>query len=111
MKKDLTSILQYDIMLLVEKGRFKKGLFCRIYHIKFIKKRLDNFKCLWYHILVQRDKQNKKTKEVKIMEIGMAIFFVVLAIGIWFFEGTKIGRKIIDYAVQKIVKDFEDLED
>lgn len=53
----------------------------------------------------------QKTKEVKIMEIGMAIFFVVLAIGIWFFEGTKIGRKIIDYAVKKIVKDFEDLED
>lgn len=59
----------------------------------------------------KRDKQNKKTKEVKIMEIGMAIFFVVLAIGIWFFEGTKIGRKITDYAVQKIVEDFEDLGD
>lgn len=45
------------------------------------------------------------------MENGMAMFFVVLAIGIWFFEGTKIGRKITDYAVQKIVEDFEDLGD
>ena len=53
----------------------------------------------------------QKTKEVKIMEIGMAIFFVALAIVIWFFEGTKIGRKITDYAVKKIVEDFEDLED
>ena len=45
------------------------------------------------------------------MEIGMAIFFIALAIGIWFFEGTKIGRKITDYVVQKIVEDFEGLED
>ena len=45
------------------------------------------------------------------MEIGVTIFFVVLVIGVWFFEGTKIGGKIIDYAVKKIVKDFEDLED
>ena len=45
------------------------------------------------------------------MEIGVTIFFVVLVIGVWFFEGTKIGRKIINYAVKKIVKDFEDLED
>ena len=44
------------------------------------------------------------------MEIGMAIFFVALVIGIWFFEGTKIGRKIIDYSVKKIVEDWEDLE-
>lgn len=44
------------------------------------------------------------------MEIGMAIFFATLVIGIWFFEGTKIGRKIADYAVKKIVEDFEDLE-
>lgn len=45
------------------------------------------------------------------MKIGMAIFFIALAIGIWFFESTKIGRKITDYAVKKIVEDFEDLED
>ena len=45
------------------------------------------------------------------MEVGMAIFFGALAIGIWFFEGTKIGRKITNYAVKKIVEDFEDLED
>ena len=45
------------------------------------------------------------------MEIGMVIFFATLVIGILFFEGTKIGRKITDYAVKKIVEDFEDLED
>ena len=45
------------------------------------------------------------------MEIGMAIFFTALVIGILFFECTKIGRKITDYAVQKIIEDFEDLED
>lgn len=74
MKKDLTIILQYDIMLLVGKGRFKKGLFCRIYPMKFIKKRLDNFKYLWYHILVQRDKQNKKRKRLKLWKLVWQYF-------------------------------------
>lgn len=45
------------------------------------------------------------------MEIGMAIFFTALVIGILFFECTEIGRKITNYAVKKIVEDFEDLED
>ena len=38
------------------------------------------------------------------MEIGILYFFVVLLVGIIFFECTKPGQKIADYFIKKIMK-------
>ena len=38
------------------------------------------------------------------MEIGVIFLFFLISISILFFEGTNIGKKIMDYLYNKIMK-------
>ena len=38
------------------------------------------------------------------MEIGILGFFALVVLDIWFFEGTKIGNKIVNKLYDKIMK-------
>lgn len=38
------------------------------------------------------------------MEIGIAVIFALVIVGVWFFESTKIGNKIADRLYNEFMK-------
>ena len=58
---------------------------------------------MWYYIIVERQK-TKNLKEVVIMIMFVFVFFALVGIVVWFFEETKIGKKLVNKIYNNIMK-------